>query len=201
MRASDVVLCAALMTAGTASPACWDEAGRRHGVDPRLLVAIAKVESDFDARAVNRSHEHRTGSVDLGLMQINSRWLPTLARYGITREGLLNPCTSVMVGAWILADLFARHGTTWEAVGAYNAACTELPRETCAARRHAYAAKVHAALAGGRHEVREPSAERPGARSKQAGILTVQMEAAAHGAGPLPGEAAAARNSGEDADG
>ncbi|HUK63978.1 MAG TPA: lytic transglycosylase domain-containing protein [Dongiaceae bacterium] len=201
MRARAVTLCAALMSAGTSWASCWEAAGQRYGVDPRLLVAIAKVESDFDAGAVNRSHEHHTGSVDLGLMQINSRWLPTLARYGITREGLLEPCTSVMVGAWILADLFARHGITWEAVGAYNAACTALAREACAARRHAYAAKVHAVLAGGPQGVRAPSVERAHARAKPAGMLSVRIEDAAQGADLPAREAAAPRTRMEKGDG
>jgi hypothetical protein len=144
----------------------------------RGFSAIAK-SSRAQPRAVNRSHEHRTGSVDLGLMQINSRWLATLARYGITREGLLEPCTSVMVGAWILADLFARHGTTWEAVGAYNAACTQLTREACTARRNAYAAKVHAALpirlARGTREASPPTAQTLPVRARPAGILAVRV--------------------------
>jgi soluble lytic murein transglycosylase-like protein len=140
---------AALAVMGTPSPAaasCWESAGARYGVHPWLLAAIAKVESGFNPRAVNESHFARTGSVDLGLMQINSQWLPVLARHGITREHLFEPCTSVTVGAWILADLFARYGVTWEAIGAYNAACVRLDPAACTARRAGYARKVEAAL-------------------------------------------------------
>jgi soluble lytic murein transglycosylase-like protein len=129
-----------------AAASCWEKAGARYGVDPHLLAAIAKVESNFNPDAVNASHERRTGSVDLGLMQINSQWLPVLARHGITREHLFEPCTSVTVGAWILADLFARYGVTWEAIGAYNAACVRLDPAACTARRAGYARKVEAAL-------------------------------------------------------
>lgn len=140
---------AALAVMGTPSPAaasCWESAGARYGVHPWLLAAIAKVESGFNPRAVNESHFARTGSVDLGLMQINSQWLPVLARHGITRERLFEPCTSVTVGAWILADLFARYGVTWEAIGAYNAACVRLEAAACTTRRAGYARKVEAAL-------------------------------------------------------
>lgn len=140
---------AALALALAVPPAvasCWEAAGARYGVHPWLLAAIAKVESGFDPRAVNASHAARTGSMDLGLMQINSSWLPVLARHGITREALFDACTSIAVGAWILADLFARHGVTWEAVGAYNAACVRIERTECASRRAGYARKVEAAL-------------------------------------------------------
>lgn len=137
---------ATLLCAGAASASCWDEAGARFGVHPWLLAAIARVESGFNPRAVNDTHAARTGSVDLGLMQINSTWLPVLARHGITRERLFDPCTSITVGAWILAELFGRYGVTWEAVGAYNAACVRLDRAACTARRAAYARKVQAAL-------------------------------------------------------
>jgi hypothetical protein len=86
-------------------------------------------------------------------------------------------------------------------VGAYNAACTQLSREACTAQRHAYAAKVHAALAGGRREVREPSAEGPNARASEAGILSVRMEGAAQDADGLPDEAAATPTRAEQTDG
>jgi soluble lytic murein transglycosylase-like protein len=97
---------------------CFEQAGARHGVAPVLLQAIALQESGMRANALNRN---RDGSTDIGLMQINSRWLPALARQGITTEQLWNPCVSVHVGAWILADNFRRLGQNWDAVGAYNA--------------------------------------------------------------------------------
>ena len=129
-----------------ASASCWEAAGARYGVHPWLLAAIANVESGFDPSAVNSTHVARTGSVDLGLMQINSSWLPVLGRHGITRERLFDPCTSITVAAWILAGLFARYGVTWEAVGAYNAACVRLDPTECTTRRAGYARKVEAAL-------------------------------------------------------
>lgn len=110
-------------TALTASPAasamCFREAADRYKVSETLLRAIAKTESNFNAKAIGRNED---GSEDLGVMQINSSWLPTLARYGIGRHELLSdPCINVNVGAWVLADNISRHGDTWKAVGAYNA--------------------------------------------------------------------------------
>jgi hypothetical protein len=159
-----------------AAASCWEKAGARYGVDPHLLAAIAKVESNFNPDAVNASHERRTGSVDLGLMQINSSWLPTLARHGVTRDRLFDACTSIHVAAWILADLFARYGVTWEAVGAYNAACVRIEPSECAKRRHAYARKVHAALS----EMSRPVMLRPGRQALSPLILVVRLDPAGH---------------------
>lgn len=98
---------------------CLAGAAAHHAVDPQLLRAIAMVESGLDAAAVNRANAN--GSRDLGLMQINSAWLPALARWRITENDLFDPCVSAYVGAWILAGNIARLGPTWQAVGAYNA--------------------------------------------------------------------------------
>ena len=123
--------------------ACWQEAAARYGVDARLLHAIAQQESSLNAQAINRSHAARTGSVDIGLMQINSRWLHVLDRHGIRTSDLLDPCLNLQVGAWILAQSFRRYGATWEAVGAYHAGCSQLRPPDCAATRARYAASVY----------------------------------------------------------
>ena len=98
---------------------CWEDAGNRYHIDPLLLYAIAKVESRLDPGAYNRNND---GTYDIGLMQINSRHLKKLAAFGIDEYKLqTEPCTSVMSGAWILAQFIQQMGYGWEAVGAYNA--------------------------------------------------------------------------------
>lgn len=134
-RVAAAVLLAACAS-GAAAKDCWTRAGERHGIDPLLLVAVAKVESALNPRAMNRN---RNGTYDIGLMQINSSHLPRLVKVGVTHKRLIDePCTSIDTGASILAEFIGRHGYTWNAVGAYNAGSS--PKRAPA--RKAYATKV-----------------------------------------------------------
>jgi soluble lytic murein transglycosylase-like protein len=97
---------------------CLAEAAQRYHLSAAILTAIAIQESSLNPRALNRNKD---GSEDIGIMQINSTWLPRLARYGVGRVQLLDPCVNIQVGAWILASNIAQYGPTWKSVGAYNA--------------------------------------------------------------------------------
>lgn len=132
MRISHLMLLTLVALLCDRANACWEEAAARHGVNAYLLYAIAKTESSLNPSAINRN---KNGSYDIGLMQINSRWLPTLRKYGISEEQLWDPCTSIHVGAWVLAENMRRMGNSWEAVGAYNARDPDL--------RMKYARKVY----------------------------------------------------------
>jgi soluble lytic murein transglycosylase-like protein len=100
---------------------CLDDAAHYHRVNVRLVRAIAQQESGMRANAIN---VNKDGSEDIGLMQINSSWLPKLARYRITRDMLFNACINGYVGTWIFASNVKQFGPTWKAVGAYNAVST-----------------------------------------------------------------------------
>lgn len=105
-----------LLNSGTTGK-CWDGAAKAYNLDPWLLMAVAKVESSFNNVAVNRN---KNNSLDIGMMQINSIWLPTLSKFGIQTNDLLNPCTSIFVGAWIMAQNIKRFGYNKDGIGAYN---------------------------------------------------------------------------------
>ncbi|RJF92129.1 lytic transglycosylase domain-containing protein [Noviherbaspirillum saxi] len=127
------LLIAATILMSQSAFACWNEVGQKYGISPYLLHAIAKTESGLNPKAINRSN--RNGTYDVGLMQINSSWLPTLARHGIKEEHLYEPCVSIEVGAWILAQNIRRLGYSWDAVGAYNSGNPNIGRK--------YATKVY----------------------------------------------------------
>ncbi|KWN05721.1 lytic transglycosylase [Burkholderia territorii] len=120
---------------GFAQADCLDDAATFQKVSVSLLRGIAQVESGMNPNAVNTN---TNGTVDIGLMQINSTWLPTLAREGITRESLFDACTNAYVGAWILSQNIRQLGANWNAIGAYNAASPD--------KRLAYARKVYDAI-------------------------------------------------------
>ncbi|MBQ0961769.1 lytic transglycosylase domain-containing protein [Ideonella sp. 4Y11] len=121
---------------------CFEFQAARFGLDASLLRSIAVVESGLRPGVDNNDHLPRTGTRDIGLMQINTGWLPVLRQHGIGLRELRDPCTNIEVGAWILGDLVRRHGNSWDAVGAYNAACTQLKGGACRRARSAYAWKV-----------------------------------------------------------
>lgn len=129
-----------------AETTCWQSSGLKHGVDPWILYGIAKVESSLNANAMNLTHQKRTGSYDIGLMQINSRNLKALAHFGINEAALSDPCVNIEVGAYILAEKIRFYGNTWDAIGAYNAACTQLKGNDCLRARRVYAWKVYRAI-------------------------------------------------------
>jgi soluble lytic murein transglycosylase-like protein len=110
----------------------WETVAARYGVNAQVLYAIARQESSLDPSAVRRNAD---GSYDFGLTQINSQWLPHLAKFGITSEQLMDPCINLNVGAYVLALNMQRHGNTWKAIGAYHSSTPE--------RRDRYAQSIY----------------------------------------------------------
>jgi soluble lytic murein transglycosylase-like protein len=87
-----------------------DAIARRHGLDPRLVHAVIRAESNFDARAVSPK-----GAA--GLMQLMPE---TAQRYGV--ENRFDPAQNVDGGVRYLRDLIAMfNGDLSLALAAYNA--------------------------------------------------------------------------------
>ena len=101
---------------------CIPAAAQHHRIDPRLLRAVLKVESDLRPWAFGRN---TNGTVDMGMAQINSIHLPELARHGIQSQHLFDPCVASYVAAWLLRRNIDRHGLTWHGVAAYHSLTPE----------------------------------------------------------------------------
>lgn len=119
------------------SAPCVAQAAQYHGVNPWILRAILKVESNFDPRAVNRN---ANGSIDIGMAQINSIHFAELGRWGVLPANLMDGCVATYVAAWHLARQIRRHGNTWFGVASYHS--------TSPCQNERYAALVWNALAG-----------------------------------------------------
>lgn len=166
-----------LLCFGTAKAYCFEQAGRRYGLNPTLLEAIGQTESSLRPQATNLTHHARTGTYDIGLMQINSSWLPKLAAFGIA-EHLREPCQNVMVGAWILANHMRESGFDWNGVGAYNASCRTLSAAQCRTVRADYTWKVY------RNWTRAPAGPQAGAPPRRVVLPEVTLPAPAHASDP-----------------
>ena len=93
---------------------CFAHAAHAYGVNPQVLLAIAWHESRLLPWKIHRNSD---GSTDYGLMQINSRNLPSL---GLTQQRAMAPCTNILAGARLYRRAIKRYGNTWTAVGAYH---------------------------------------------------------------------------------
>jgi soluble lytic murein transglycosylase-like protein len=101
-----------------AEPApCVMPAAQYHGVNPWVLRAILKVESDFNPDAVNRNPN---GTVDVGMGQINSIHFSELAAWGIAPANLMDGCVATYVAAWQLSRQVRKHGNSWFGIASYH---------------------------------------------------------------------------------
>ncbi len=98
---------------------------RRLGLDPLLLAALIRQESEFDRDAVSPS-----GAI--GLMQVMPQTGRELGRRlrmrRVTPRALHNPAVNLRIGAYYLArQLKLAGGSVEEALAAYNAGPTRIP--------------------------------------------------------------------------
>jgi hypothetical protein len=111
------------------TPACVVRAAQREHVPLRALVGLMAVEGG----RVGAIHYNPNGSIDYGVMQINSAWLKRLARFHVTPSRLTyDGCANVLVGAWVLRHYWNEAGggrnTIWEAIGLYHSHTPALKR-------------------------------------------------------------------------
>ncbi len=94
-----------------------------YNLPPRVLPSIQGVEGGGPSVV----HANADGSQDLGVMQVNTRWIPALVRYtgkpaAYVRARLLGPgCYNVVAAGWILRSyLDEAGGDMMRAIGFYH---------------------------------------------------------------------------------
>lgn len=117
-------------TPATILAACLMMASHTYKVPPAVMVGIMQVEGGRVGQEVG---PNINGSYDLGPMQINTRWLPDLARYwnvdtGTARRWIRdNGCVNMHVAAWILRQqLEMTNGQLYGAIARYHSATPSL---------------------------------------------------------------------------
>src|SRR4029079_13953921 len=64
---------------------------------------------------------NKNGTLDYGVMQINSIWLSKIAAYGYTKEDIqFDACKNVTVATWIIAQSIASGKSLWAGVANYH---------------------------------------------------------------------------------
>jgi hypothetical protein len=116
----------------------FEQAGAKHGVSPKLLAAVAKVESGYDPKAVSKAGAQ-------GLMQL----MPATAR-GLGVNNAFDPAQAVNGAAKLLASHLREFKSVPLALAAYNAGGGAVHRYDGIppfAETQAYVPKVQKALA------------------------------------------------------
>lgn len=115
-------------------------AAERWGLPYQGLKSIQLTETGHKAGmelAKAKTSGNSNGTVDHGVMQINSSWLPKLKKYGVTSGSLQNHETNAHISAWFLKNISLIQGTDlWDSMGWYNAVSPE--------RRKRYIDAAHA---------------------------------------------------------
>jgi hypothetical protein len=109
--------------------ACMLAAAQYYHLPPRVLPSIHVVEGGFPGAI----HPNRDGSDDLGVMQINTRWVTPLTAYINRQPGshmapaavhdrlVADPCFNISAAALIVQTEWTNAGRDWlRAVGNYH---------------------------------------------------------------------------------
>jgi len=103
--------------------ACLMLAAQTYGVPPAVMVGIYEVEGGKPGQAVG---PNQNGSFDLGPMQINTLWIPELAKqWGVSEKTAYSyvkndPCTNMSVAAWILRSHMNETRSLSKAIAYYH---------------------------------------------------------------------------------
>ena len=112
--------------------ACMALVAQVYSLPPRVLPSIQAVEGG----APGVAHLNRDGSEDLGVMQVNTLWIPRLVRYTrldapAVRDRLLNNVCFNVAAAGLIMRIYLEEagGNLLQAVGDYHSHTPQLHDE------------------------------------------------------------------------
>jgi len=105
-----------------------NEMGRKYNVEPALIKAIIKTESNWDVNA-SRYEVHKTDS-SWGLMQLMlATARNVLGIKDLTTTQVINPRINIEAGTKLMAENLNRWGNMRDAIAAYNAGSPRLGKD------------------------------------------------------------------------
>ncbi len=114
---------AALYEHRPATVACFMAESARQHLPPNLMLAVLQTEGGKMAQFVKNAN----GTYDMGPFQVNTTWLPELARLtggrseDVAKAIAYDGCTNIAVGAWILRRFINEAGgDIWKGVAFYH---------------------------------------------------------------------------------
>ena len=102
--------------------ACLLIASQTYQIPPGVMLGIMQVEGGRVGQEVRNTN----GSYDLGIMQINTIWLPELSKKWnstptTVRRWLRDDgCANIAVSAWILRNRINLTGSLWGGIAGYH---------------------------------------------------------------------------------
>ncbi len=119
---------------------CLIVSAQSYDLPPGVLLGILQVEGGRIGQEVSNTN----GSYDLGPMQINTIWLPELARrWGMDQAAVRKKvrddgCANIAVASWILRQRINYTGSLWGGIAGYHSLTPSLGSR--------YASKVATAM-------------------------------------------------------
>lgn len=115
------------MITAKALAVCIFTAAQTYAVPPSVILGVLHVEGG----KIGMASPNTNGTHDLGPMQINTIWMPELAKYwGVserTAERMVrdDACVNIGVGAWILRSKMNQTGSLYKGIAYYHSATPE----------------------------------------------------------------------------
>lgn len=113
------------MITAKALAACMLLAAQTYQVPPAVMIGIMHVEG---GRVGQQVGPNVNGTYDLGPMQVNSLWVPELAKaWNVSKDQAYTAlrddgCVNVRVAAWILRKKIKKAGSLYKGIAYYHSA-------------------------------------------------------------------------------